>query len=271
MRKILILFLIFSGCLTSSKEPLNVVLSVDYEDLSRPSGGENLPALLDLLDRRNISSTFFILGATAERYPGNVRAINDRGHTLGLHTYYHNFPLFSEEGVAIISGIYNVSTEVGWSRSFKTPEAFKVDLEANKKAINRALGREAQVEMFRAPSMVVNWVNSDAYYEALREMGIKLDSSTYQDFENPRAYYVEKGVLVVPIVTFDARLGNQGKALELAEKSSRTGVPFHLVAHPQNLEAAKLMELDEFLRALEARYEVRYLRVEEVPGRYLAK
>lgn len=270
-RALLILFLliIITGCATSgSKKPLVVVLSFDYEDLSLPGGGENLEAILAMLERRNISSTFFILGATAERYPGDVRKIYAGGHSLGLHTYYHNFPIFSREDAELIGGIYDKSAEAEWSSSFKTPEAFKADLEENRKAIQRALGFDARIEMFRAPSMVVNWVSSEAYYDILGKEGITLESSTYQDFGNPRAYYVEKGVIVVPIAAFESRLENDRNARGLADKSAKAGVPFHLVAHPQKLDSRELRELENFLSALEERYEVTYLRVEEVPGYY---
>jgi peptidoglycan/xylan/chitin deacetylase (PgdA/CDA1 family) len=272
MDRVFLIFFLFlaMGCATGSadKKPLVVVLSFDYEDLSVPGGGENLGAVLAMLERHNITAAFFILGATAKRYPGRVRSIYERGHLLGMHTYYHNFPIFSMEDAELIGRIYNRSVEAEWSLSFKTPEAFKADLEASRRAIKRAVGSEVEVEMFRAPSLVVNWAAREVYYGVLRERGVKLDSSIYQDFENPRAYYIEKDVVVVPVVTFESRLKNPGKALELAEKSSRAGVPFHLVAHLQSLGPQKLAELEDFLNTLEARYEVKYLRLDEVQGYY---
>lgn len=267
---VFLLLLVMGSSMTSSgdKKPLIVVLSVDYEDLSLSNGGENLEAILAMLKKRNITSTFFILGTTAERYPENVRKIYDGGHSLGLHTYYHNVPLFSMEDAALISRIYRRSAEREWSLSFKTPEAFKADLEASRIAIQRAIGSEVKVEMFRAPSLVVNWVSKEVYYDVLREGGIKLDSSAYQDFKNPKAYYVKRWIVVVPIVTVESRLDSPRKALKLAEKSARAEVPFHLVAHPQNLDPQELAELEDFLNILEARYEVKYLRLDEVQSYY---
>jgi peptidoglycan/xylan/chitin deacetylase (PgdA/CDA1 family) len=268
-RVLLIFFLVFlvMGFTASSagKKPIVVVLSFDYEDLNLPTGGENLPGILSVLERRNISSTFFILGA-----PENVQKIYEGGHSLGLHTYYHNFPILSREDAALIGEIYDRSVEVEWNRSFKTPEAFQADLGGNRKAIQHALGFDVRIEMFRAPSLVVNWVNSEAYYDVLLEGGIKLDSSTYQDFKNPRAYHVEKGIVVVPIVTFESRLDNHRKSLALAEKSARAKVPFHLALHPQNLGPQELAELEEFLNILEVRYEVTYLPLEDVQSYYSA-
>jgi polysaccharide deacetylase family protein (PEP-CTERM system associated) len=44
---------------------------------------------LDLLDRRGVKATFFVLGWTAERFPDLVREIARRGHEVGCHSYGH--------------------------------------------------------------------------------------------------------------------------------------------------------------------------------------
>jgi peptidoglycan/xylan/chitin deacetylase (PgdA/CDA1 family) len=45
--------------------------------------------LLDLLARFDAPSTFFLIGAAAERDPDLVRAVHAAGHTLGNHTFTH--------------------------------------------------------------------------------------------------------------------------------------------------------------------------------------
>lgn len=264
--------LILQGCVSPDpgdvrqRQPLTVVLSFDYEDLAQDAGGRNIGPILDMLDRRNLSAAFFILGATAERYPSRVRMIRERGHVLGMHTYYHSLPIFSRQDAERIGRIYGVEGEVEWGKSFQSPEAFRRDIIMTRGAIKEAAGVEAR--MFRAPSMVVNWVDSEAYYRVLREEGVWLDSSVYQGFQDPRAYYLVDGVVEVPVVTFESRLRNPDKAMELVEKCSRAGVPFHLVLHPQHLGPEGLEVLEEFLDRLEAVYAVRYLRLDEVRGAY---
>ena len=44
---------------------------------------------LDLLDRHNVKSTFFILGWVAEHHPYVVRKIVAAGHEIGCHSYAH--------------------------------------------------------------------------------------------------------------------------------------------------------------------------------------
>jgi len=48
-----------------------------------------LPRLLRILDRRQITATFFVPGFTAERHPDAVRAIRDAGHEIAHHGYLH--------------------------------------------------------------------------------------------------------------------------------------------------------------------------------------
>jgi peptidoglycan/xylan/chitin deacetylase (PgdA/CDA1 family) len=48
-----------------------------------------LPRLLRLLERRDLHTTFFVPGFTAERWPDAVRAIRDAGHEIGHHGYLH--------------------------------------------------------------------------------------------------------------------------------------------------------------------------------------
>jgi polysaccharide deacetylase family protein (PEP-CTERM system associated) len=49
----------------------------------------NTGRLLDLFDEHAVKGTFFVLGWVAERYPGLVRAIVQRGHELASHGYGH--------------------------------------------------------------------------------------------------------------------------------------------------------------------------------------
>ena len=50
---------------------------------------DDTPALLDMLDRYGVKVTFFVKGRLATAHPDHVRAILERGHTLGNHTFSH--------------------------------------------------------------------------------------------------------------------------------------------------------------------------------------
>ena len=78
--------------------------------------------LIDILDRQKIKATINVCGITAERYPESVRAIVERGHEIGGHTYTHRpqFHLsFDEEVQEIrktVDAIKRITGEriVGW-------------------------------------------------------------------------------------------------------------------------------------------------------------
>ena len=47
--------------------------------------------ILDVLREKHVKATFFICGASAERYPELVRRIRAEGHEIGNHTYTHPY------------------------------------------------------------------------------------------------------------------------------------------------------------------------------------
>ena len=60
--------------------------------LTFDDGPSNLtPTVLDILDQYNAKATFFVIGTTNEEYQQYYKAIVDRGHTLALHSYTHNY------------------------------------------------------------------------------------------------------------------------------------------------------------------------------------
>lgn len=50
---------------------------------------EDVSEILDILDKHGIKACFFMVGTWAEKYPESVRAIYQRGHEIGNHSYNH--------------------------------------------------------------------------------------------------------------------------------------------------------------------------------------
>src|SRR5580704_754032 len=48
------------------------------------------PAILELLARRGLRATFFVVGRKVEQHPGVVKAILEQGHAVELHSYAHD-------------------------------------------------------------------------------------------------------------------------------------------------------------------------------------
>lgn len=49
------------------------------------------PQVLDLLDKYNAKATFFVVHTDNEEYTSYLKEIVDRGHTLALHSYSHDY------------------------------------------------------------------------------------------------------------------------------------------------------------------------------------
>ncbi|NLE24155.1 MAG: polysaccharide deacetylase family protein [Clostridiaceae bacterium] len=52
-------------------------------------GADDIPDILDTLDKYHAKGTFFIVGLWAQKYPDTVKLINDRGHEIANHGYSH--------------------------------------------------------------------------------------------------------------------------------------------------------------------------------------
>jgi polysaccharide deacetylase family protein (PEP-CTERM system associated) len=127
---------------------------VRYEDWDRFESrvAANTGRVLDLLDRKGVSATFFVLGWVAERHPQLVREIVSRGHEVGSHGYSHRL-------------VYRM-----------TRGEFKEDAGRSKRLIEDLAGRP--VLGFRAPSFSI--VERSLWaLEVLGELGYRYDSSVF--------------------------------------------------------------------------------------------
>lgn len=77
---------------------------------------ENTYNILDILDRYNIKATFFVNGKEGEASEERYKEIAKRGHSIGLHSYTHNFEQvyesvesFSQDTERIHSYIQNIT------------------------------------------------------------------------------------------------------------------------------------------------------------------
>lgn len=84
-----------------------------FDDGPSPLTGE----VLDILNKKSVGASFFVLGEQVKRYPELIQRIHEEGHVIGNHTYNHNytelykgFPAFwnqikeTEEEVRLITG-----------------------------------------------------------------------------------------------------------------------------------------------------------------------
>lgn len=62
-------------------------VAMTFDDGPHP---RNTPRLLDMLRRRNIKATFYVIGENVKRYPAITRRIVAEGHEIGNHTWTHS-------------------------------------------------------------------------------------------------------------------------------------------------------------------------------------
>lgn len=59
------------------------------------------PKLLDILKKKGVPATFFVLGTMAKKHPDIVKRIKSEGHTIASHTMYHqSLPRISSQAAA---------------------------------------------------------------------------------------------------------------------------------------------------------------------------
>jgi len=107
---------------------------------------------LNLLERKNVSATFLVLGWVAEHYPNLVREIAAAGHEIGCHSYAHRL-------------VYDLS-----------PAEFRSDTLRAVHAIEDACGFTPRI--YRAPSYSITRKSMWAL-EVLVECGFTHDSSIF--------------------------------------------------------------------------------------------
>ncbi|HHV96431.1 MAG TPA: polysaccharide deacetylase family protein [Clostridiaceae bacterium] len=52
-------------------------------------GADDIPSILDTLEKENVKATFFIVGLWAEKFPETVKLIANKGHDIANHSYSH--------------------------------------------------------------------------------------------------------------------------------------------------------------------------------------
>lgn len=82
--------------------------------------------ILDALETRSISATFFVPGWVAETWPSVIRDVKSRGHEIGLHGYLHEYATamvdVAEERMVLDHAIAALETVTGEKpRGYRPP------------------------------------------------------------------------------------------------------------------------------------------------------
>ncbi|MBU5443272.1 polysaccharide deacetylase [Paenibacillus sp. MSJ-34] len=92
-------FALLSGAGFGSFVPVSYAGSAEQQQEDQPTvyltfddgPSKNTSTVLDILAKENVLATFFVLGEQAEARPELITRIVNEGHSIGNHTYNHNY------------------------------------------------------------------------------------------------------------------------------------------------------------------------------------
>lgn len=105
--------------------------------------------ILEILDKYNIKATFFVIGYMAERYPEVVKRVYENGHSIGNHTYSHNYGYI-----------------------YKNSKNFISDIEKSNKTLKNIVGENFNTQIIRFPGGSFG-KNKAPMINAVRKAGYK--------------------------------------------------------------------------------------------------
>lgn len=89
---------------------------------------KNTKKILNILDEYNVKATFFVLGSMAEKHPETLKLIHESGHSIGNHSYSHNYKYI-----------------------YSSTENFFADIEKCESVLKSILGEDFDTKLLRFP------------------------------------------------------------------------------------------------------------------------
>lgn len=211
--------------------------------------------ILDLLQKYDIRSTFFIPGHTAETYPDIVREIASRGHEIGLHGYCHEpvSSLSREEERAVVMRSQEIITRVTGAevRGYRTPSldftrhTVEILLEAGLEYDSSLMGDDYSPYFVR----IADKPNRDVKYEFGRESDlVEIPVSWSQDDYPYLEWFKSDGVVYPGLRRPDDMFANFFDDVKYMCENLDHGVAT-FIFHPQVIgRGHRLMALEAFVK-----------------------
>lgn len=116
---------------------------------------ERTDEILEILAKQDVKATFFVVGHTDEASLGRMRSIVDAGHTLGMHSYSHNYKSIYASVDAYLDDMYRLFTLLQ-STTGVTPTAFRFP-GGSINGYNYGIYQEILSEMLRRGFIPYDW------------------------------------------------------------------------------------------------------------------
>ena len=131
----------FPGCSfflpVTSRNRNTTAVALTFDDGPSP---DSTPFILELLAHHGLPATFFVLGERAARHPQLIRAILAGGHTIGNHSYRHDYFLMFRSPRVLREDIRRTQEAV--QQSGARPLVFRPPTGITGPRLKKALARE---------------------------------------------------------------------------------------------------------------------------------
>lgn len=195
----------------------------------------NTEAILDVLKEYNVKATFFVVGKEDEASIELYKKIVEEGHTIGMHTYSHQY-----------------------STIYQSVEAFSKDVERLRTLLKEATGQD--VGIFRFPGGSSNMVSNIGMQEFIKYLN--QEGITYYDWNvssgDATSKYLEPQELVENVLQ-DVRIYNTSIVL----MHDATNKPNTVLALGDMIEELQAMEI-EILPITENVKPIQHISAEQV-------
>ncbi|MBQ8611062.1 MAG: polysaccharide deacetylase family protein [Oscillospiraceae bacterium] len=113
------------------------------------------PEILDILREKNVKATFFVVGQSDEERLQWMKQIVDEGHTIGMHTYTHQYKKIYASVEAYLEDMYAIFTQIRETTGV-TPTVFRF-AGGSINNHNHGVYREIIAEMLRRGFVPHDW------------------------------------------------------------------------------------------------------------------
>jgi peptidoglycan/xylan/chitin deacetylase (PgdA/CDA1 family) len=115
----------------------------------------NTPLLLSTLRNRGVKATFFVVGGDTEKQRQWMRDIVEDGHTLGMHSYTHNYHQIYASVEAFLDDYYKLFTNIKEATG-QTPTIFRLP-GGSVNSYDYPVYQEIVAEMLRRGFVFYDW------------------------------------------------------------------------------------------------------------------
>ncbi len=135
---------------TASVSPTQAAEKVVYLTFDDGPTPKITEQILDVLNKNGVKATFFVVGKEIVGREDILKKIYEGGHTIGLHTYSHNFKTI-----------------------YQSPESFIAEMNKTKEQIHGLLGPDVNLSAIRFPGGSAGRLN-ERFYAMLCDAGYRI-------------------------------------------------------------------------------------------------